>query len=70
MLVTLPKEAWDTGEARGRVLMMHVLLISSIDTILTKEILLSQSHLPLRVHALGETSLSKLGAAKRSSKSL
>ena len=63
MLVTLSKEAWDTGEARARVLMKHVLLISSIETILIKEILLSQTHLPLGVHALGKNSRSKLGPA-------
>ena len=58
MLVTLAKEAWDTGETRARVLMKHVLLVSSIEAILTKEILLSQTRLPL-----GETSRSELGAA-------
>ena len=63
LLITLPKETWDTGQTRAWVLMKHVLLISSIEAILTKETLLSQAKLPLRVHALGEASRSELGAA-------
>ena len=62
LLVTLPKDTWDT-ETRAWVLMKHVLLVCSIEAILTKETLLSQGNLPLRVHALGEASRSELGAA-------
>jgi len=63
LLITLPKEAWDTGQTRAWVLMKHVLLVCSIEAILTKETLLSQGNLPLRVHALGEASRSELGAS-------